>query len=73
MSSANTEMRFLKLAAMLLVVLAASATSTRDDFPTLGDQILWKSEQIVCRDDPMECVGLSHMMIRCCRIRIGLI
>lgn len=59
---------------MLLILLAASAASVHEpDFPTLSDQILWKSEYTVCQSDPYECVGLAHMTLRCCRIRTGLI
>jgi hypothetical protein len=41
----------MKFLAMLLVLLAASAASVRDepDFPSLSDQILWKTEREVCQ------------------------
>jgi hypothetical protein len=61
-----------KLLGLVLLVLLSSASAREDDFPTLSDQLLWKTEQEVCKD-PYECVGLSHMSIRCCRIRIGLV
>jgi hypothetical protein len=64
----------MKFLAMLLSCwLHRQPLCTMKTFPSLSDQILWKTEREVCQSDPYECVGLSHMSIRCCRIRVGLI
>jgi hypothetical protein len=59
---------------LLLLALMLSAVPVRDeDFPTLSDQILWKTEHEVCAANPYQCVGLGQMTTRCCRVRVGLI
>jgi hypothetical protein len=57
----------------LLALLSMAAPVHDDDFPTLSDQILWRSEARVCRDYSYDCIGLGRISTRCCQLRVGLI
>jgi hypothetical protein len=57
----------------LLALLSMAAPVHDDDFPTLSDQILWRSEARVCHDFEYECVGLGRMSTRCCKLQLDVI